>query len=189
MAKVEIDLSEIPEGKNIIIKWRGKPVFIRHRTQDEIADARSVEWKSLRDPQPDEDRVKKPEWLIMLGVCTHLGCVPIGEAGDFGGWCVDFLKMGERDCLNAWVSRFCPCHGSHYDICEIPSFGYLESVPTDTLSNSWACSQGTRSCKDYALYTFGGRCLCFFLFSLISRCRPMNLLKVTLNSLLDEIWQ
>ena len=76
MAKVEIDLSEIPEGKNVIIKWRGKPVFIRHRTQDEIAEARSVEWKSLRDPQPDEDRVKKPEWLIMLGVCTHLGCVP-----------------------------------------------------------------------------------------------------------------
>jgi len=92
MAKVEIDLSEIPEGKNVIIKWRGKPVFIRHRTQDEIEEARNVEWKSLRHPEPDEDRVKKPEWLIMLGVCTHLGCVPIGEAGDFGGWCVYFLK-------------------------------------------------------------------------------------------------
>ncbi|KZT23768.1 ubiquinol-cytochrome c r [Neolentinus lepideus HHB14362 ss-1] len=97
LAKVELELAAIPEGKNVVIKWRGKPVFIRHRTQDEIQEARAVDWKKLRDPQPDEDRVKKPEWLVMLGVCTHLGCVPIGEAGDFGGW-------------------FCPCHGSHYDI-------------------------------------------------------------------------
>ncbi len=86
LAKVEVDLTTIPEGKNVIIKWRGKPVFIRHRTQSEIEEARSTDWKSFRDPQPDEDRVKKPEWLVMLGVCTHLGCVPIGEAGDFGGW-------------------------------------------------------------------------------------------------------
>ncbi|KAF8807273.1 ubiquinol-cytochrome c r [Phlegmacium glaucopus] len=97
LAKVEVDLSTIPEGKNVIIKWRGKPVFIRHRTVDEIEEARSADWKAFRDPQADETRVKKPEWLVMLGVCTHLGCVPIGEAGDFGGW-------------------FCPCHGSHYDI-------------------------------------------------------------------------
>ncbi|KAL8759766.1 MAG: hypothetical protein Q9184_003521 [Pyrenodesmia sp. 2 TL-2023] len=96
-AKVEIDLKAIPEGKNVIIKWRGKPVFIRHRTEDEIREANETNWESLRDPQPDSARVKKPEWLIMLGVCTHLGCVPIGESGDFGGW-------------------FCPCHGSHYDI-------------------------------------------------------------------------
>ncbi|PCG96656.1 Rieske iron-sulfur protein [Penicillium occitanis (nom. inval.)] len=96
-AKVEIALGSIPEGKNVIIKWRGKPVFIRHRTSDEIKEASDIDWKTLRDPQPDEDRVQKPEWLVMLGVCTHLGCVPIGEAGDFGGW-------------------FCPCHGSHYDI-------------------------------------------------------------------------
>ncbi|KAF2143852.1 uncharacterized protein K452DRAFT_285890 [Aplosporella prunicola CBS 121167] len=96
-AKVEIDLSAIPEGKNVIIKWRGKPVFIRHRTEGEIQEAENTKWEGLRDPQADSDRVKKPEWLIMLGVCTHLGCVPIGEAGDFGGW-------------------FCPCHGSHYDI-------------------------------------------------------------------------
>jgi ubiquinol-cytochrome c reductase iron-sulfur subunit len=88
MAKVEVDLSAIPEGKNVIIKWRGKPVFIRHRTQAEVEEARSVDVKSLRDPQSDENRVKKPEWLIMLGVCTHLGCVPIGEAGDYGGWYV-----------------------------------------------------------------------------------------------------
>lgn len=86
LAKVEIDLGAIPEGKNVVIKWRGKPVFIRHRTADEIQEARQADWHTFRDPQSDEDRVKKPEWLIMLGVCTHLGCVPIGEAGDFGGW-------------------------------------------------------------------------------------------------------
>ncbi|KAL2110037.1 hypothetical protein VUR80DRAFT_1688 [Thermomyces stellatus] len=97
MAKVEVDLNAIPEGKNVIIKWRGKPVFIRHRTQAEIAEANKIDVASLRDPEPDDARVKRPEWLVMLGVCTHLGCVPIGEAGDYGGW-------------------FCPCHGSHYDI-------------------------------------------------------------------------
>ncbi|KAG1757335.1 Rieske [2Fe-2S] iron-sulfur domain-containing protein [Suillus lakei] len=97
LAKTEVQLASIPEGKNVIIKWRGKPVFIRHRTPDEIEEARTVDLKALRDPQRDEDRVKKPEWLVMLGVCTHLGCVPIGESGDYGGW-------------------FCPCHGSHYDI-------------------------------------------------------------------------
>jgi ubiquinol-cytochrome c reductase iron-sulfur subunit len=97
MAKVEVDLSSIPEGKNVILKWRGKPVFIRHRTASEIEEARSVNISELRHQQTDDQRTKKPEWLVMLGVCTHLGCVPIGEAGDFGGW-------------------FCPCHGSHYDI-------------------------------------------------------------------------
>jgi len=96
LAKVEVDLASIPEGKNAIIKWRGKPVFVRHRTPDDIKDAESVDIKALRDPQSDKERVKKPEWLVMLGVCTHLGCVPIGEAGDYNGW-------------------FCPCHGSHYD--------------------------------------------------------------------------
>ncbi|OCB91178.1 ubiquinol-cytochrome c reductase iron-sulfur subunit [Sanghuangporus baumii] len=97
LAKVELELGNIPEGKNVIIKWRGKPVFIRHRTADEIQEARSEDWKKLRDPESDEDRAKRPEWLVMLGICTHLGCVPIGESGDYGGW-------------------FCPCHGSHYDI-------------------------------------------------------------------------
>lgn len=97
MAKVEVKLAAIPEGNNVIVKWQGKPVFIRHRTLDEIDEANQVNVQSLRDPQKDDDRVKKPEWLVMLGICTHLGCVPIGEAGDFGGW-------------------FCPCHGSHYDI-------------------------------------------------------------------------
>ncbi|KAG8755133.1 hypothetical protein FRC12_010987 [Ceratobasidium sp. 428] len=97
LAKVEVAMDSIPEGKNVIVKWRGKPVFIRHRTQDEIDEANAVDVKSLRDPESDEARTKKPEWLVMLGVCTHLGCVPIGESGDYGGW-------------------FCPCHGSHYDI-------------------------------------------------------------------------
>ncbi|KAL6940119.1 Cytochrome b-c1 complex subunit Rieske, mitochondrial [Hanseniaspora vineae] len=97
MAKVEVDLAAIPEGKNVVVKWQGKPVFIRHRTADEIAEANDVDISSLKDPQTDADRVKQPEWLVMLGICTHLGCVPIGESGDFGGW-------------------FCPCHGSHYDI-------------------------------------------------------------------------
>ncbi|SCU91375.1 LAME_0E12266g1_1 [Lachancea meyersii CBS 8951] len=97
MAKVEVNLAAIPEGKNVVVKWQGKPVFIRHRTQSEIDEANSVEMSALKDPQTDADRVKNPEWLIMLGICTHLGCVPIGESGDFGGW-------------------FCPCHGSHYDI-------------------------------------------------------------------------
>ncbi|KAI3406169.2 RIP1 [Candida oxycetoniae] len=97
MAKVEVKLGAIPEGKNVIVKWQGKPVFIRHRTPEEIEEANDVDLSKLRDPETDAQRVKKPEWLIMLGICTHLGCVPIGEAGDYGGW-------------------FCPCHGSHYDI-------------------------------------------------------------------------
>ncbi|CDS01001.1 hypothetical protein [Sporisorium scitamineum] len=97
LAKVEVDMNSIPEGKNAIIKWRGKPVFVRHRTKEEIDEANAVDVSKLRDPQKDSDRTKRPEWLVMLGVCTHLGCVPIGEAGDFGGW-------------------YCPCHGSHYDI-------------------------------------------------------------------------
>lgn len=97
MAKVEVNLAAIPEGKNVVVKWQGKPVFIRHRTAHEIQEANDVDISTLKDPQADSDRVKDPQWLIMLGICTHLGCVPIGEAGDFGGW-------------------FCPCHGSHYDI-------------------------------------------------------------------------
>jgi len=97
MAKIEVDLNKLPEGKNLIVKWRGKPIFIRHRTADEIAEANDVNLAELRDKETDADRVKDPSFLIMVGVCTHLGCVPIGEAGEFGGW-------------------FCPCHGSHYDI-------------------------------------------------------------------------
>jgi ubiquinol-cytochrome c reductase iron-sulfur subunit len=97
LAKVEIDLHHIPEGKNLVIKWRGKPVFVRHRTADEIEQARAVPLDTLKDPQSDAERTQQPEWLVVLGVCTHLGCVPIGDSGDYGGW-------------------FCPCHGSHYDV-------------------------------------------------------------------------
>ena len=99
MASTEVDLSHIAEGQEIRVMWRGKPVFIRHRSQKEIKEARSVDVTTLRDPQKDEDRVKKgkEQWMVMVGVCTHLGCVPLGNnAGDFDGW-------------------FCPCHGSHYD--------------------------------------------------------------------------
>ena len=96
LATTEVDISTIGLGKTITVLWRGKPVFIRKRTQKEISKAQNVKLEELKDPQKDEDRVKKPEWLIMTGVCTHLGCVPLGNKGDFGGW-------------------FCPCHGSHYD--------------------------------------------------------------------------
>lgn len=96
LASTEVDLSAIEVGQSITVLWRGKPVFIRRRTEAEIAEARAVPLDQLPDPETDEERVEKPEWLIMVGVCTHLGCVPMGEAGDFNGW-------------------FCPCHGSHYD--------------------------------------------------------------------------
>ena len=96
LATTEVDISTVGLGKTITVLWRGKPVFIRRRTQEEISKAQNVNLSELKDPQKDEDRVKKSEWLIMTGVCTHLGCVPLGEKGDFGGW-------------------FCPCHGSHYD--------------------------------------------------------------------------
>jgi ubiquinol-cytochrome c reductase iron-sulfur subunit len=99
MASTEVDISQIAEGQEIKVMWRGKPVFIRHRTAENIEDAKSVDLKELRDPQADTDRVQKghEQWLIMVGVCTHLGCVPLGNGtGDYKGW-------------------FCPCHGSHYD--------------------------------------------------------------------------
>jgi ubiquinol-cytochrome c reductase iron-sulfur subunit len=96
LAKIEIKLNEIPEGKSVTFKWRGKPLFIRHRTGEEIATEQSVNLADLRDAQHDSERVSKPEWLVIIGVCTHLGCVPIANAGEFGGY-------------------YCPCHGSHYD--------------------------------------------------------------------------
>ena len=101
LATTEVDLSPIEEGMSITVLWRGNPVFIRHRTPAEIEIARGVSLDDLPDPETDEARVKKPQWLILVGVCTHLGCIPkgqrVGEAkGEFDGW-------------------FCPCHGSHYD--------------------------------------------------------------------------
>ena len=101
LASTEVDLSPIEVGQSITVVWRGKPVFIRRRSAEEIKAAEDVKLADLVDPQSDKDRVQKPEWLIMVGVCTHLGCIPLGQKssdpkGEFGGW-------------------FCPCHGSHYD--------------------------------------------------------------------------
>ena len=96
LGTTEVDISNINEGQSITVKWRGKPVFIRKRTQSEINEAISVNIASLKDPINDIERVQKPEWLVLIGVCTHLGCVPLGDKGDYNAW-------------------FCPCHGSHYD--------------------------------------------------------------------------
>ncbi len=113
LSSVEVDISAVQVGQSITVKWRGKPVFIRHRTPEEIDSAKKADPvvdaagkvidnpSGLRDPQTDASRVKKAEWLILVGVCTHLGCVPLGQKasdprGEFGGW-------------------YCPCHGSQYD--------------------------------------------------------------------------
>ena len=96
LSTTEVDISNINLGKTITVLWRGKPIFIRRRTQEEISEAQNVKLEKLKDPQKDQDRVKKSEWLVMVGVCTHLGCVPLGNKGEYNGW-------------------FCPCHGSHYD--------------------------------------------------------------------------
>ncbi|MBT4878490.1 MAG: ubiquinol-cytochrome c reductase iron-sulfur subunit [Alphaproteobacteria bacterium] len=100
LASIEVDISGLESGDEMKVKWRGKPVFIKRRSEAELAEAREVDINSLIDPQTDEERVKKgkEEYLIVLGVCTHLGCVPLGKgSGDYNAW-------------------FCPCHGSHYDI-------------------------------------------------------------------------
>jgi ubiquinol-cytochrome c reductase iron-sulfur subunit len=98
LSSTEVDISKVPLGQQIVVKWQGKPVFVRNRTPQEIAAATNVDWKDLRDPQPDSARVKDghSQFLVVIGVCTHLGCVPNFGGGDFKGW-------------------FCPCHGSQYD--------------------------------------------------------------------------
>ena len=100
---IEIDLSKVAEGQQLKMLWRGKPVFVRHRTPAEIKSAETTDVSDCPDPEADQDRLipdvngnLRPEFLVMVGVCTHFGCVPVGEAGDFDGW-------------------YCPCHGSHYD--------------------------------------------------------------------------
>jgi ubiquinol-cytochrome c reductase iron-sulfur subunit len=98
----DVDLGPVKPGQSITVRWQGKPVFIRHRTAEEIARAVKDDTASLPDRQADEARVQKPQWLIVVGKCTHLGCVPKGQTpgdvrGDYQGW-------------------YCPCHGSHYDI-------------------------------------------------------------------------
>ena len=100
LATIEVPIGEITPGSEIKVMWQGKPVFIRHRTEEEIAEARAVDVDALPDPAPDSARTldEAGKWLVQIGVCTHLGCVPLGgRTGDFDGW-------------------FCPCHGSHYDI-------------------------------------------------------------------------
>ena len=123
LATIEFDTATVAEGMAVTVKWRGKPVFVRHRTAAEIEQAAAVPLSELPDPQPDAARALKPEQLIVVGVCTHLGCVPLGQKpydprGEFGGW-------------------FCPCHGSHYDTSgrirkgpaprnlEIPAYEYV----------------------------------------------------------------
>ncbi len=98
LASIEVDISNIKIGEEKKVMWRGKPIFIKRRTNQEIDDAQKVQLAELKDPQDDASRVKKgkEEWLITIGICTHLGCVPIGGQGDYKGW-------------------FCPCHGSQYD--------------------------------------------------------------------------
>lgn len=110
LSTIEVDVSSVEPGMSVTAKWRGRPVFIRNRTPEEVEAARQVEISELKDPiarnaniaadAPATNDARSPEgmenWIIMVGVCTHLGCVPLGQAGNFGGW-------------------FCPCHGSHYD--------------------------------------------------------------------------
>jgi ubiquinol-cytochrome c reductase iron-sulfur subunit len=103
LSSIDVDLSPIQEGQAMKTEWRKQPVFIRHLTQAEIQAANEVDVGSLRDPESLGDRTKAehPKWLITMGICTHLGCVPLGAAegenrGEYGGY-------------------FCPCHGSHYD--------------------------------------------------------------------------
>ena len=101
LASTEVDLTPITTGMAVTVLWRGKPVFIRNRTAEEIAASRAVPISELKDPATDQSRVRRDPWLVVVGVCTHLGCVPLGQRptdvrGDYNGW-------------------FCPCHGSHYD--------------------------------------------------------------------------
>lgn len=125
---IEIDLSAVSEGQQLKVLWRGKPVFVRHRTPAEIAEAESTNVENCPDPQTDAERLVpnkdgkvNSKYLVMIGVCTHFGCVPIGDAGDFDGW-------------------YCPCHGSHYDtsgrIRKGPAPKNLEIPPYEYISDS-----------------------------------------------------
>jgi ubiquinol-cytochrome c reductase iron-sulfur subunit len=98
LSSIEVDVSQVKPGQIVTVKWRGKPVFIRNRTEKEMAELQATKVTDLRDPQSDAQRVQKghENLLIVVGVCTHLGCIPLGNKGDYEGW-------------------FCPCHGSHYD--------------------------------------------------------------------------
>ena len=109
-APIEVELGPITEGQVIKVFWRGKPIFISHRTKKEIEEARKVNLASLPDPQPDSARVKpgKEQWQVLIGICTHLGCIPLAHQGTYDGY-------------------FCPCHGSQYD-----TSGRIRSGPAPT---------------------------------------------------------
>ena len=119
LSSIEVDISAIEPGQQVKKFWRGKPVFIRRRTPEEIEKSVADDTASLPDPELDADRAQKPEWLILVGVCTHFGCVPLADRGEYGGW-------------------FCPCHGSHYDLSgrirkgpaprnlEVPQYEFLD---------------------------------------------------------------
>ena len=123
LASIEFDLSKVQQGQQVVVKWQGKPVFVRYRTPMEIAEAVQADNAPMKDPAPDASRHKdgKPQWLILVGVCTHLGCVPNFGLGDYGGW-------------------FCPCHGSVYDtagrIRKGPAPKNLEMPKYDFLSDT-----------------------------------------------------
>ena len=128
LSSTEVDLASIKEGAAVTVKWRGKPVFIRHRTRKEVDEAREAALRTLPDPQADAARVKKghENWLVIVGVCTHLGCIPKGQSlgdvkGEYGGW-------------------FCPCHGSVYDtsgrIRKGPAPANLDVPPYEFVSDS-----------------------------------------------------
>ncbi len=104
LSTIDVNLAPIAEGMGVVHKWQGKPVFIRHRTAQEISEAESVKLSDLLDPSApaeDKDRVKKSPWLILIGICTHLGCIPLGNK--------------PSDMRGDWGGYFCPCHGSQYD--------------------------------------------------------------------------
>lgn len=121
LSSTEVNIGSLAVGASVTVVWRGKPVFVRHRSDAEIKAANDISLADLKDPQIDAKRVTKPEWLIVLGVCTHLGCVPLGYQGDYGGY-------------------FCPCHGSHYDTSgrirkgpaptnlEVPQYSFLNDT-------------------------------------------------------------
>lgn len=126
LASTEFDTAGVEEGMSVTVVWRGKPVFVRHRTAAEIEEAAGVPLDDLPDPQADAERAERPEMLVLVGVCTHLGCVPLGQKatdprGEWGGW-------------------FCPCHGSHYDTSarirkgpapanlEVPEYRFLDEA-------------------------------------------------------------
>lgn len=123
LASIEVDISNIAEGEEKKVMWRGKPVFIKRRTKEDISEAQKVPLIELKDPQEDAKRVKpgKEQWLVTIGICTHLGCVPIGGQGEYNGW-------------------FCPCHGSVYDtsgrIRKGPAPTNLEIPPYEFVSDT-----------------------------------------------------